>query len=195
MRPLLIVALFAIVPIIAPANAADGCGPGCHATSGGACVVDGWGTGAPVWNECPAGARPTGTDGAGGKVLRPNCQGEHVPWCRRPACLFPRRRATEPPAPRTSTLHAGSIHSLGEVLVRRQNGFANGGHRELAVMVLRQPGLQARWIQRPVQEIHISLLDHPEKCFVGIEDRLHDRIPADAALELLRPGCQAGGVD
>ena len=50
--------LFAVNLSIVPANAADGCGPGCHATVYGACVVDGWGTGARVWNECPAGARP-----------------------------------------------------------------------------------------------------------------------------------------
>ncbi len=78
MRPLLIAALFAIVPIIAPANAADGCGPGCHATSGGACVVDGWGTGAPVWNECPAGARP-----------RPPC-GYGYAWSRSMRACFQR---------------------------------------------------------------------------------------------------------
>lgn len=37
------------------AKAADFCGPGCHATISGACVVDGWGT---VRNECPAGSHP-----------------------------------------------------------------------------------------------------------------------------------------
>ena len=37
------------------AYAADGCGVGCHTSSSGACVVDGWGT---VRNECPAGNRP-----------------------------------------------------------------------------------------------------------------------------------------
>lgn len=58
MRTSLIAVLFLIVNSIVPASAADGCGPGCHSTSGGACVVDGWGTGARVWNECPAGARP-----------------------------------------------------------------------------------------------------------------------------------------
>jgi hypothetical protein len=58
MRTFLIAALFAIVPGIGPASAADGCGPGCHSTPGGACVVDGWGTGARTWNECPAGAQP-----------------------------------------------------------------------------------------------------------------------------------------
>ncbi|MBV9563678.1 MAG: hypothetical protein JOY90_25030 [Bradyrhizobium sp.] len=39
------------------AHAADGCGPGCHATSQGACVVDGWGS-PRIRNECPAGSRP-----------------------------------------------------------------------------------------------------------------------------------------
>jgi hypothetical protein len=33
------------------------CGPGCHSTISGACVVDGWGFLPPgVRNECPAGA-------------------------------------------------------------------------------------------------------------------------------------------
>jgi hypothetical protein len=40
------------------ANAADGCGVGCHSTSQGACVVDGWGS-PRIRNECPAGSRPT----------------------------------------------------------------------------------------------------------------------------------------
>src|SRR5258708_39670512 len=35
MRTFLIAALFAIVASIGPANAADGCGPGCHSTPGG----------------------------------------------------------------------------------------------------------------------------------------------------------------
>jgi len=56
MRTFLIAAVFAIVPSIGPANAADGCGPGCHSTLSGACVVDGWGT-ARVWNECPVTSR------------------------------------------------------------------------------------------------------------------------------------------
>jgi hypothetical protein len=56
MKTFLIAALFAIVPSIGPANAAGGCGPGCYSTPSGACVVDGWGTGAAIWNECPAGA-------------------------------------------------------------------------------------------------------------------------------------------
>lgn len=44
----------------AAAQAADGCGPGCHATLSGACAVDGWGVLPPgTQNECPAGARAT----------------------------------------------------------------------------------------------------------------------------------------
>ena len=66
MKALLIAALFAIVPGIGLANAADGCGPGCHSTPNGACVVDGWGTGAPLWNECPAGAHARPPCGYGG---------------------------------------------------------------------------------------------------------------------------------
>ena len=77
MRTFLIAALFAIVPSIVPANAADGCGPGCHSTRSGACVVDGWGTGAPIWNECPAGARP-----------RPPCGSGYV-WRPRMRTCFP----------------------------------------------------------------------------------------------------------
>jgi hypothetical protein len=50
--------------------AADGCGPGCHGAPNGGCVVDSWGTGAPTWNECPAGARPHPPCGAG-YVWRP----------------------------------------------------------------------------------------------------------------------------
>jgi hypothetical protein len=65
MRTFLIAAVFAIVPSISPANAADGCGIGCHATPMGACVADGWGTGARVWNECPATSRPRPPCGGG----------------------------------------------------------------------------------------------------------------------------------
>jgi hypothetical protein len=36
-------------------TASAGCGPGCHVTALGACVVDGWGT---IRNECPVPARP-----------------------------------------------------------------------------------------------------------------------------------------
>lgn len=34
------------------ANAADGCGVGCHAAVNGGCVVNGWEVGAVAWNEC-----------------------------------------------------------------------------------------------------------------------------------------------
>jgi hypothetical protein len=71
MRKIVLAVLFAgSVSMFGAANAADGCGPGCHQISQGACVVDGWGTGAPVWNECPAGARPRPPCG-GGYVWRP----------------------------------------------------------------------------------------------------------------------------
>ena len=59
MRSLFVAVLFAgSVSVFGPANAADGCGPGCRSTPSGACVVNGWGTGASARNECPAGARP-----------------------------------------------------------------------------------------------------------------------------------------
>ena len=58
------------------AKAANECGIGCRATASGACVVDGWGTGAPVWNECPAGTRP-----------RPPC-GEGYFWSKRHRACF-----------------------------------------------------------------------------------------------------------
>ena len=57
-------------------NAADGCGPGCHATRYGACVVDGWETGNFVWNECPARAGP-----------RPPCYYPFVWRPRQRACV------------------------------------------------------------------------------------------------------------
>ena len=60
-----------------PAQANDSCGPGCHVAPNGGCVVTGWETGAAVWNECPAGARP-----------RPPC-GAALKWSRRAkACLI-----------------------------------------------------------------------------------------------------------
>jgi hypothetical protein len=56
---------------------AYGCGPGCHFGSNGGCVVDGWESGARVWNECPAGAHP-----------RPPC-GEGYVWRRQAkACML-----------------------------------------------------------------------------------------------------------
>lgn len=59
------------------AKAADGCGVGCHATVMGACVVDGWTSGARVRNECPATSRP-----------RPPCGGHGYIWRRtHQACM------------------------------------------------------------------------------------------------------------
>lgn len=43
---------------VGAAHAADDCGVGCHSAVNGGCVVDGWETGAAVWNECPAGSHP-----------------------------------------------------------------------------------------------------------------------------------------
>jgi hypothetical protein len=62
---------FAVILVgLSPAIAADGCGAGCSATVSGACVVDGWGRGATVWNECPVTTRP-----------RPRCPSGFV-WSR-----------------------------------------------------------------------------------------------------------------
>jgi len=47
------------------------CGAGCHSTPGGGCVVDGWGMGTRVRNECPVGARPRPPCGPG-YYWRPN---------------------------------------------------------------------------------------------------------------------------
>jgi hypothetical protein len=55
---------------VGASQAADQCGPGCHAAINGGCVVDGWQAGAPVRNECPAGAHP-----------RPPCYAPYV-WSR-----------------------------------------------------------------------------------------------------------------
>jgi hypothetical protein len=58
MRNLFVAVLFAAsLSTFGAANAADACGPGCHSTSSGACVIDGWGA-TKARNECPAGARP-----------------------------------------------------------------------------------------------------------------------------------------
>jgi hypothetical protein len=79
MRKVVLAVLFAVgISNFDGASAADECGPGCHQTSQGACVVYGWGSGAPVWNECPAGARP-----------RPPC-GEGYAWSRRYKACFQR---------------------------------------------------------------------------------------------------------
>ncbi|SFJ25417.1 hypothetical protein SAMN05216525_12138 [Bradyrhizobium sp. Gha] len=63
------------------AHAAGGCGEGCYRTSGGACVVDGWGTGAKVRNECPATSRP-----------RPPCGGRDFIWDRGKQACFQNNR-------------------------------------------------------------------------------------------------------
>jgi len=56
MRRLFVTVLIAVgVMLYYSANAMAGCGPGCHSTLSGACVVDGWGT---VRNECPVPSRP-----------------------------------------------------------------------------------------------------------------------------------------
>ena len=65
MKVVLAVLFAATVSNFNVANAADGCGPGCHSAPNGGCVVDGWGTGARVWNECPAGAQSRPPCGAG----------------------------------------------------------------------------------------------------------------------------------
>ncbi|WP_409998732.1 GCG_CRPN prefix-to-repeats domain-containing protein [Bradyrhizobium sp. SZCCHNS2022] len=51
--------------------ASESCGPGCHVAPNGGCVVNGWEQGAPVWNECPAGARPRPPCGAAFRWSRP----------------------------------------------------------------------------------------------------------------------------
>lgn len=62
------------------AASADGlCGPGCHTSMFGACVVDGWETGARVRNECPVTTRP-----------RPPCGGPDYVWSPRKQACFPR---------------------------------------------------------------------------------------------------------
>jgi hypothetical protein len=55
MRMLLTAILFAGLVLAFERASAGGCGPGCHASMSGACVVDAWGR---VRNECPAGSRP-----------------------------------------------------------------------------------------------------------------------------------------
>ena len=54
----LAILLAMVVSSLVPAAATGFCGPGCHMTISGACVVDGWGTGAAVKNECPVTTRP-----------------------------------------------------------------------------------------------------------------------------------------
>ncbi|WP_431309635.1 GCG_CRPN prefix-to-repeats domain-containing protein [Bradyrhizobium iriomotense] len=77
MRALFVTALLTVtVAGVGLAAAADGCGPGCHATIFGACVADGWGSSAPVRNECPAGAQP-----------RPPCPSGYTWSPRKRACF------------------------------------------------------------------------------------------------------------
>jgi hypothetical protein len=52
---MLAILLAAILSSSIPAAAGGLCGPGCHLTLYGACVVDGWGA---VRNECPVTTRP-----------------------------------------------------------------------------------------------------------------------------------------
>ncbi|MCP1740962.1 hypothetical protein ABIF65_004052 [Bradyrhizobium japonicum] len=66
---------------VCTASAADGCGTGCHATVSGACVVDGWATGARVWNQCPTTSRS-----------RPPCGGSDYVWDSRKRACFPSTR-------------------------------------------------------------------------------------------------------
>jgi hypothetical protein len=55
--PFVAVLFVGSLSIFGVANAADGCGPGCHSAPNGGCVVDGWTAGA-AHNECPVGAGP-----------------------------------------------------------------------------------------------------------------------------------------
>jgi hypothetical protein len=64
---------------VTTANADGLCGPGCHSSMFGACVVDGWESGARVWNECPVTTRP-----------RPPCGGPDYVWSRRKQACSPR---------------------------------------------------------------------------------------------------------
>ena len=96
MRILLLALMVVTAAGVGRSNAADGCGPGCHSTSNGGCVVDGWGTGAPVWNECPAGARP-----------RPPCGGGYLWQPRYQACV---RDDSDPSSEGTVHHHHRFVH-------------------------------------------------------------------------------------
>jgi hypothetical protein len=65
---------FAFAP---SAYAAGGCGVGCHSTSEGGCVRDGWQQAMPVRNVCPATARAS-----------PPC-GPYHRWSRRSMMCIP----------------------------------------------------------------------------------------------------------
>lgn len=51
-------AFLATLALTGPAAATGGCGVGCHSTSQGACVRDGWQEGLPVWNVACSPLRP-----------------------------------------------------------------------------------------------------------------------------------------
>ncbi|WP_083519082.1 GCG_CRPN prefix-to-repeats domain-containing protein [Bradyrhizobium jicamae] len=70
-------ACLVVYAVAEPALAADGCGVGCHSTSEGACVRDGWQQGLPVRNVCPATSRPA-----------PPC-GPYHRWSRRSMMCIP----------------------------------------------------------------------------------------------------------
>ena len=72
MRKLLVaIVLAGAVTALWASRAEALCGPGCHITIYGACVVDGWGT---VRNECPAGTRPMRPYPIGTSWKRGACQ-------------------------------------------------------------------------------------------------------------------------
>jgi hypothetical protein len=77
MRRIVVATLLSACLCVGAAHAANDCGPGCHSTVQGACVVNGWETGAVAWNECPAGARP-----------RPPCSERYV-WNRNAKACIP----------------------------------------------------------------------------------------------------------
>ena len=79
-RLLLMAAISVLLLGAVTAASADGlCGPGCHTSTFGACVVDGWETGARVWNECPVTTRP-----------HPPCGGADYVWSQRKHACVPR---------------------------------------------------------------------------------------------------------
>jgi hypothetical protein len=73
----LVGALLLSFAFAASAYAAGGCGVGCHSTSEGACVRDGWQQAMPVRNVCPATSRAS-----------PPC-GPYHRWSRRSMMCIP----------------------------------------------------------------------------------------------------------
>jgi hypothetical protein len=80
---------------ISTARANDGCGPGCHTAVNGGCVVNGWESGARVWNECPAGG-PSAATLRRWLCLEPIDEGLHAQVSFRSARRKGRRRAAQP---------------------------------------------------------------------------------------------------